>query len=168
MGNTTFLKKCKFIFKFLLTKLYNLVIIKLKVKFENKKKEKIMLNTLKTYLETYTEERNVIALTSDEEAIRELVTKYEEEVRKNFAENKAKRLEEKDNAIKVITELIARETEKEKEREEERIKAEAEAEARAKEEAEAEVIKSAILSETETTSTSDESKVLGDLSLADL
>lgn len=127
-----------------------------------------MLNTLKTYLETYTEERNVIALTSDEEAIRELVAQYEEEVRKNFAENKAKRLEEKDNVIKAITELIARETEKEREREEERAKAEAEAEARAKEEAEAEAIKSAILSETETMSTPDESKVLGDLSLADL
>lgn len=168
MDNKHFLIKIKEFLKNLLTKLYNLVIIKLKVKFENKKKEKIMLNTLKTYLETYTEERNVIALTSDEEAIKELVAKYEEEVRKNFAENKAKRLEEKDNAIKVISELIVRETEKEREREEERAKAEAEAEARAKEEAEAEAIKSAILSETETTSTPDESKVLGDLSLADL
>lgn len=168
MDNKHFLIKIKDFLKNLLTKLYNLVIIKLKVKFENKKKEKIMLNTLKTYLETYTEERNVIALTSDEDAIKELVAKYEEEVRKNFAENKAKRLEEKDNAIKVISELIVRETEKEREREEERAKAEAEAEARAKEEAEAEAIKSAILSETETMSTPDESKVLGDLSLADL
>lgn len=134
-----------------------------------------MLNSLKNYLDLYITERETIATASDEETIKELVAEYEAEVRKNFADEKAKKLEEKDAMIKSINELIERETEKERIRaEEERAIAEAKAKAEAEAKANEENVLAEIAIETnaveivETMSTPDEPNVLGDLSLADL
>lgn len=175
MDNTNILKKIKIIFKFLLTKLYNWFIIKPKLYILTKKKERIMLNSLKNYLDLYIVERETIATASDEETIKELVAEYEAEVRKNFADEKAKKLEEKDAMIKSINELIERETEKERIRaEEEKAIAEAKAKAEAEAKANEENVLAEIAIETnaveivETMSTPDEPNVLGDLSLADL
>lgn len=169
MDNTTILKKIKIILKFLLTKLHNWFIIKPKLKKTTNKKEKIMLNSLKNYLEMYISERNVIATASDEETIRELVAEYEAEIRKNFADEKIKKLEEKDTMIKSLHELIERETEAQRIREEEKAKAEEEAKAR-EEAILSEIVVEPIVESpvVETMSTPDEPNVLGDLSLADL
>ena len=69
---------------------------------------KMVIETLKRYLETYQQERNELVLKDDEQAIRELVENYEREVRANFADKKAKDIATKDSEIIAIEILIKR------------------------------------------------------------
>lgn len=68
----------------------------------------MVVETIKSYLELYKQEKNELVLKDDESAIRELVANYEKEVRANFAEKKAKEIATKDSEIVALEILIAR------------------------------------------------------------
>ena len=66
------------------------------------------MESMKRWLEVYREEIATLENTSDEEAILKLVAEYEAEVRKTFAENKAKEIAHKRMVVENLEEVVAR------------------------------------------------------------
>lgn len=74
-----------------------------------------MLIDLSTYLDELKVEKVTIEQSSDEEKIKELVAEFEERTRAEFAEEKARKLKEKEIEIDVLERIVAREAKKEEE-----------------------------------------------------
>ena len=66
------------------------------------------MESIKKWLDVYREEIATLENTSDEEAILKLVAEYEAEVRKTFAENKAKEIAHKRMVVANLEEIVAR------------------------------------------------------------
>lgn len=75
-----------------------------------------MLVNLDEYLKTLKSEKEEIERKNDEDAIQEKVLEYEEKVRKEYADEKARKLSEKSIQISVLEDIAAKEREREEAR----------------------------------------------------
>lgn len=74
-----------------------------------------MLIDLSIYLEELKTQKLDIETSNDEEKIKELIAEYEAKVRAEFADEKARKLKEKEIEIDVLERIVAREAKKEEE-----------------------------------------------------
>lgn len=73
------------------------------------------MESMKKWLEVYREEIATLENTSDEEAIKREVAEFEAELRKDYAEKKARAIAHKRTVVENLEEVYARQVELEKE-----------------------------------------------------